>query len=80
MAGGYRNGLVMDRLMSVLAILLVAGFVTILLRFALANHRSADRRAGRVWTQVSVLAAFVIVGSMILSVAMILGRPMALGR
>ena len=42
--------------------LLIAGFVAVVLRFALANHRSADRSAGRVWTQVILMAAFVTAG------------------
>jgi hypothetical protein len=55
----------MTRLASVLTVLLVAGFIAVVLRFALANHRSAERGAGRVWKQVILMAAFVTAGIMI---------------
>jgi ABC-type transport system involved in multi-copper enzyme maturation permease subunit len=41
--------------------LVIAGFVALVLRFALTNHRSADRTAARVWTQVILTAAFVTI-------------------
>jgi len=37
---------------------LIAGFLIVVLRFALINHRSADRPAARVWTQVILMATF----------------------
>lgn len=40
----------------VLALLLGAGLLAVVLRFALANHRSGDRTAGSVWTQVLWMA------------------------
>jgi len=43
-------------------LLLIAGFLGITLRFAFINHRSADRPAKRVWTQVILIATFVAVG------------------
>ena len=45
-----------------LTLLLIVGFIAIVLRFALTNHRSADRAARRVWTQVILMAAFVAAG------------------
>jgi hypothetical protein len=45
-----------------LALLMVLGIIAIALRFAFINHRSADRSAKRVWTQVIVMAAFVAAG------------------
>ena len=42
--------------------LFVAGFIAIALRFALENHRSADRVPRRVWVQLLVLAAFATCG------------------
>ena len=42
--------------------LLIAGVIAIALRFAFINHRSADRPAKRVWTQVIVMATFVAAG------------------
>jgi hypothetical protein len=66
--------LAMMRTGSALTVLLLLGFVVILLRFALLNHRSADRAASRVWTQLIVMAAFVTVGLMIVPAVMALGR------
>jgi hypothetical protein len=43
------------------ALLLAAGFIVLALRFALVNHRSADRPAGRVLTQVACMAGYVAV-------------------
>ena len=43
-------------------LLLIAGFIAMLLGFAFANHRSADRAASRVWNQVIAMAVFVAVG------------------
>jgi hypothetical protein len=43
-------------------LLLVAGFIGIVLRFAFTNHRSADRPAARVWRQAIVMAAYVTAG------------------
>jgi hypothetical protein len=45
-----------------LALLMVLGVIALALRFAFINHRSADRPAKRVWTQVIVTAAFVAAG------------------
>lgn len=45
-----------------LALLLIAGFIAITLRFAFTNHRSADRPPARVWMQVILMAAFVAAG------------------
>ena len=39
---------------------LAAGFLTLLLRFAFLNHRSAERSVGRVLQQVGCLAAFLV--------------------
>ena len=47
-----------------LALLLIAGFIAVLVRFTLANHRSVDRPGWRVWKQVILLAAYVIAGVM----------------
>jgi hypothetical protein len=43
----------------VLALLLIAGFIAVLVRFAFINHRSAEPVAGRAWKQVILMAAFV---------------------
>ena len=50
-----------------LTLLPVAGFIVLLLRFALTNHRSADRPAGRVWKQVFLMAVFVAAAVIILA-------------
>lgn len=55
------HGLVVVRRIDQLALLLVAGFIVLALRFALVNHRSADRPAGRVVTQVGWLAVYVAI-------------------
>jgi hypothetical protein len=51
----------------VLALLLIAGFIAVLVRFAFINHRSAEPAAGRVWKQVILMAAFVTAGVMFLA-------------
>jgi hypothetical protein len=71
---GHLSWLAMTRLERGLVALLVAGFIALVLRFALANHRSADRTAGRVWMQVIVMAAFETGGAIILGGSMALGR------
>ena len=40
------------------ALLLAAGFIVLVLRFALVNHRSADRPARRVLAQVAWMAGY----------------------
>ena len=45
-----------------LSLLLIGGVIAIALRLAFINHRSADRPATRVWTQVIVMATFVAAG------------------
>jgi hypothetical protein len=45
-----------------LGLLLVGGVIAIALRFAFINHRSADRPAKRVWSQVILMAMFVAAG------------------
>ena len=45
-----------------LSVLLIGGVIALALRFAFINHRSADRPATRVWTQVIVMATFVAAG------------------
>jgi hypothetical protein len=56
-----------QRVLRVLALVLGAGFLAIVLRFALANHRSADRAAGRVWTQVIWMAGCLAIGVTLLA-------------
>ena len=51
----------------VLTLLLIAGFIAVVQRFALTNHRSAERGAGRVWKQVILMVAFVAAGVMIVA-------------
>lgn len=46
----------------VLALLISAVFAAVLLRLALANHRSADRGAGRVWRQAILITVIFIAG------------------
>jgi hypothetical protein len=53
--------------MRVLALLLAAGFLAMVLRFALANHRSADRPAGRVWKQAIWMAGCLTIGVILLA-------------
>lgn len=48
--------------MTRLPLLLSAGFLLIVLRFALTNHRSADRAAARVWTQAIWMAVYLTAG------------------
>jgi hypothetical protein len=62
-----RGNLVQRRVADVPDLLLIAGFITLVLRFALANHRSADRPAGRVWKQVILMAAFATAGVVLAS-------------
>jgi hypothetical protein len=50
-----------------LVLMLAAGLVTIALRLALANHRSADRTAGRVWGQIFWLAGYLMLGITVLA-------------
>ncbi len=45
-----------------LSYLLVFGLIAIALRFALINHRSADRPTSRVWQQVVTMAVFATAG------------------
>jgi hypothetical protein len=51
----------------VLTLMLIAGFIAVLLRFALTNHRLAEPVAGRVWKHVILMAAFVAAGVMIVA-------------
>lgn len=62
------------QILTELTLSLIAGFTIIVLRFALANHRSADRVAGRVWKQVLLMAAFVTAGVITLAVVQALRR------
>lgn len=55
------------RIMNAMNLLIVAGFIGLTLRFALENHRSADRAQGRLRIQVIALAAFVTLGLMCVS-------------
>lgn len=64
-----------QRFMRVLAVLLVAGFLAIVLRFALANHRSADRAAGRVWQQAILIAGCLAIVVTLLAGVVALYRP-----
>jgi hypothetical protein len=58
-----------------LNLLFVAGFIGVALAFGLANHRSADRSAWRVWKQVILMAVFATAGVVIASGVMVfLGR------
>ncbi len=50
------------RLPTVPALLLLGGFVAVVLRFARANHRSAERGAMRVWMQVVWMAVAAVIG------------------
>jgi hypothetical protein len=56
----------------VLALLLVAGLVALVLRFGLANYRSADRDSGRVARQVSCIVAALGIAQIILAGAVAL--------
>lgn len=56
-----------QRLMNVLALTLFAGFLVMALRFGLANHRSADRAAGRVWKQMFWMAGCLMIGVTLLA-------------
>jgi len=49
-----------------LAIALAAGFLALVLRFALVNHRSSERRVGRVGWQAARMVAWLIVAFVIL--------------
>ena len=57
-----RGFLLYRGLMNVLVIMMYAGVLGILLRFALTNHRSAERGAPRVWKQMLRLVAFLAIG------------------
>ncbi|MEP6916093.1 MAG: hypothetical protein ABJC89_10625 [Acidobacteriota bacterium] len=57
-----------------LAVVLVAGLVVALLRFAFANHRSADRAPARVWRQTLLVAAFATAGMMLIEVVSAIHR------
>lgn len=46
-----------------LTLVLLAGFVALLLRFAFLNHRSAERSARRVWWQAIWIAGFIVLGA-----------------
>jgi len=50
------------RFPTALALCLGAGFVLVMLRFAMVNHRSAERGAGRVWKQLLWLAVCLLIG------------------
>ena len=50
------------------ALLLAAGFIVLALRFALVNHRSADRPAGRVLTQVAWMAGYAAITVVMMAV------------
>lgn len=63
------------RIVQMAALLLQVGFIFVLLRMALTNHRSADRRRGHAWQQVMLMAAYVTASVMILAGAMnLVGR------
>jgi hypothetical protein len=59
--------LVTTRLSSTLMLLLAAGAIAIAMRFAFRNHRSGERSAGRVCSQVAVIAAFVGGGALLIA-------------
>jgi len=50
----------------VVVILVYVGVVGLLLRFALTNHRSAERGSGRMWKQMMRLAAFLAIAATVL--------------
>ena len=61
--------------MKAVGLLLVGGFIALVMRFALTNHRSADRPAGRVWKQALLMALFATAGIVLASgVAALAGR------
>jgi hypothetical protein len=49
------------------SLLLIAGFIVLALRFALVNHRSADRAAGRVLTQVAWMAGYAVIAFVVMA-------------
>ena len=55
------------RLMSLLALLLVAAILAVALRFALENHRSTAHAGRRVWTQVILMSICAVVGALLLT-------------
>jgi hypothetical protein len=55
-----------SQLMGTLELLLVAIILAVVLRFALANHRSADPAGGRVWTQTILVGVWLTVGALLL--------------
>lgn len=55
--------------MTLLAFVLLAGFLGLVLRFALVNHRSAERGARRVWLQVVLMVGCTMAGSSLLVVS-----------
>lgn len=55
-----------SRLMDALELVLVAVILAVVLRAALANHRSADPRAGRAWPQVILMAVWLTAGGLLL--------------
>jgi hypothetical protein len=55
-----------SRLMGTLELLLVAVILAVVLKVAMANHRSADPAGGRVWTQAILMAVWVTVGALLL--------------
>jgi hypothetical protein len=57
------------RLIERVPLLLSVGFVLMVLRFGLTNHRSAERAAARVWTQVIWMAFYLTVGIILLAAA-----------
>lgn len=50
-----------------LAIALAAGFLALVLRFALVNHRCSDRSATRAWPQVAWIAAWLTTSFLLLT-------------
>jgi len=70
-----RGDLIPGSVMKAVGLLFVGGFIALVMRFALTNHRSADRPAGRVWKQAILIAVFATAGIVIASgVAALAGR------
>jgi len=65
-AGITLTELRIEQLLQAVMALLIAGFIVLVLWFALVNHRSADRRLKRAWQQSAVIVGFVTVGVVIL--------------
>jgi hypothetical protein len=57
--------MVLSALLVVLLIVFYAGVLALLLRFAMVNHRSTERGAKRVWTQLSWMAGSLMVGALL---------------